>query len=275
MAAFRPLGQFPQYFLDNGDINAGGFIYTYENDLTTPKDTFSDPALTVPNTNPLTLDASGRPTTDVWGDGIYGMEVADADDVEYLTANNIQADSGATQVIPTLAEGFLTNDLTNLLWQTILQVPDPSGFTDYILSNDGANPLWIPQPEIDIPEPDIVITTTPARSVRIGTSGSTTKFFVLFGTGQAPATGDKDTSTNITWSTPFAQLWHVAVTTTISAATPSGALVDNSVTGFTPGSASSSVTVNFNVSDDDNNSAWKISNPIDFTYAAFGTIIVT
>jgi hypothetical protein len=273
--AFRPLGQFPQFFLDNGQLNAGGSIATYENDLTTPKLTYSDEGLTVPNTNPLTLDASGRPTTDVWGDGIYGMEVADADDVVYLTANNIQADSGATQVIPTLAEGFLTNDLTNLLWQTILQVPDPSGFTDYILSNDGANPLWIPQPEIDIPEPDIVITTTPARSVRIGTSASTTKFFVLFGTGTAPATGDKDTSVNITWSTPFAQLWHVAVTTTISAATPSGALVDNSVTGFTPGSASSSVTVNFNVSDDDTNPAWKISNPIDFTYAAFGTIIVT
>ena len=47
MASFRPLGQFVQYFLADGSVNAGGSITFYQTDLTTLKNTYSDPGLTV------------------------------------------------------------------------------------------------------------------------------------------------------------------------------------------------------------------------------------
>ena len=276
--SYRPLGQFPQYFLDNGQLNAGGFIYTYETDLTTEKETWSDQGLTILNPNPIPLDASGRPSVDIWGDGAYGMEIADADDVVYLTANNIQPDTGSTQTIPALAAGFLTNDLTNLLWQTILQVPDPSGYADYILSNDGANPLWIPQQEIEIPEPDIVITTTGSRSIRVGVSDSTTKWLLQVGTGEAPASGSRTTTDTITFGTPYTgggQLWHVGVTQNISAVGAFGIGATQCVTGYTQGSSATSVTVTFNSADDGGGSGFPIINPIPYTWFAIGTVIVT
>lgn len=277
--SYRPLGQFPQYFLDNGNVNAGGFIYTFETDLTTPKLTYSDTGLTVPNTNPLTLDASGRPTTDVWGDGAFGMEIADADDVVYLTANNIQPDTGSTQTIPALETGeFLTNDGSNLLWQLISQVPDPSGFADYILSTDGANFLWIPQPEIEVPEPDIVITSTGNRSIRIGVSDSTTKWLLQVGSGEAPASGARTTTDTITFGTPYSgggALWHVGVTQNISAVGSFGIGATQCVTGYTQGSAATSVTVTFNSADDGGGSGFPIINPIPYTWFAIGTVIVT
>jgi hypothetical protein len=272
--SYRPLGQFPQYFLDSGQLNAGGFVYTYENDLTTPKLTYSDEGLTVPNSNPILLDAAGRPASDVWGDGIFGMEIADADDVVYLTANDIQPDTGATQSIPALAEGFLTNDLTNLLWQAILQVPDPSGYTDYILSNDGANPLWIPQPEIEIPEPDIVITTSPNRTIRIGNSDSTTKVLIQTGTATAPTSGARTTSIAVDLPTPYAAIWHFGVTQNVASVGAFGIGATQAVTGYTAGSAATSVTVTFNSADDGGGSGFTFVNTVPFTWWAIGTVTV-
>ncbi len=270
--SYRPLGQFPQYFLDNGNVNAGGFIYTYETDLTTPKLTYSDTGLTVPNTNPLTLDASGRPTTDVWGDGAFGMEIADADDVVYLTANNIQPDTGSTQTIPALETGeFLTNDGSNLLWEPVLQVPDPDGFADYILSNDGANPLWIPQPEIVIPEPEIVITTSPNKSFRAGVSDSTTKYYQQFGTGEAPASGTENTQVAITFPTEFTALWHVNITQTHNGVTALGAVPQLTVTA----QSTTGFTVRFSTEENSDFAGWNITSPVPFTWQAIGTKIIT
>ena len=274
--SYRPLGQFPQYFLDNGNLNAGGFVYTYENDLTTPKLTYSDEALTVPNSNPILLDSSGRPSTDVWGDGAFGMEIADADDVVYLTANNIQPDTGSTQTIPALETGeFLTNDGSNLLWEPVAQVPDPSGFADYILSTDGSNFLWIPQPEVDIPEPDIVITTSPNKSLRVGTTASTTKVLKQYGSGSAPASGNKQTTLAVVFPTAYNVLWMVNIMPTGGPFAPGNgaggyyadwALSANSTTGF---------TVLFNTNHGEENSDGNITSPIDFLWEATGTVIVT
>lgn len=274
--SYRPLGQFPQFHLNNGQLNSGGFIHTYENDLTTPKLTYSDEGLTIPNTNPIELDASGRPETDIWGDGVFGMTVSDSLSVVYLTANNIQPDTGSTQTIPALELGeFLTNDGSNLLWEPVAQVPDPDGFADYILSNDGANFLWIPQPEIVIPEPDIVITTSPDKSLRVGTSDSTTKVLTQYGTGSAPASGNKQTTLAVTFPTAFNVLWMVNIMPTGGPFAPGNgaggyyadwALSANSTTGF---------TVVFNTNHGEDNSDGNIGSPIDFMWEATGTVIVT
>lgn len=47
---------------DAGAVIAGGLLYTYLAGTTTPEPTYSDSALTVPNANPIVLDAAGRAT---------------------------------------------------------------------------------------------------------------------------------------------------------------------------------------------------------------------
>jgi len=64
MSAFRILNQAPQY-LPSGKVNAGGSLAFYETDLTTLKDTWSDPDLIVLNSNPVELDAAGRSETNI------------------------------------------------------------------------------------------------------------------------------------------------------------------------------------------------------------------
>ena len=78
MAAYRPLGPFPQFFLADGTVNNGGFIHFYETDLTTQKDTYSDKGLTTPNSNPVQLDSAGRPVSDIWGSNAYGVVITDS-----------------------------------------------------------------------------------------------------------------------------------------------------------------------------------------------------
>jgi hypothetical protein len=58
MARFGSLGT--QYFDDAGDPLVNGKIYFFESGTNTPKDTFADVNLSIPNANPVLLSASGR-----------------------------------------------------------------------------------------------------------------------------------------------------------------------------------------------------------------------
>lgn len=264
MAAFRPLGQFPQYFLNDGTVNAGGFLHFYETDLTTPKTTYSDPALTIPNPNPVELTAEGYPEQDVWGDGAYGVTLSDSLSVVYRTYNNVQSDAIPGQTIPALVSGeFLSNDGAVLDWEPVLQVPDPSGFTDYILSNDGVLPVWIPQQELT--EPDIEVSAA-NKTFRAGLTGETNKYFVLSDTGSAPASGSRFTQVAVVFPTAFTTLWHVAVTITSDGVTSAGYIPTQSVTA----QSATGFTVKFNIFDDDTNPPWNITSPVNFSYIAFG-----
>ena len=55
-----------QFFDDNGDPLSGGKIYTYGAGSTTPKATYTDYTGGTLNTNPIILDAAGRPPSGVW-----------------------------------------------------------------------------------------------------------------------------------------------------------------------------------------------------------------
>lgn len=241
---------------------------------TTPKDTWNDPDMAPANVNanPLNLDSSGRPTVDVFMDGEYTVKLTDGPDGTGATiwTRDIVPGVDAGLSIPALVNGeFLTNDGASLLWDAIRQVPDPTGQSGKVLTSTGASTTWTALPTA--PTLDVVIGSD---SIRIGDGSSSTKFLIQTKSDSAPASGTKSTSKAIVFDEPFVSIWHVAVTTTISAATPSGALVDNSVTGFTQFSPSTGVNVNFNVSDDDGSASWQITNPITFTYIAFGTVTV-
>lgn len=267
MASFRILNQAPQYLLADGSVNAGGKLFFYETDLTTPKDTWSDEAMTTLNSNPVVMDAAGRTLTDVWGDGEYGVVMTDADDVVIWTRNNVRADAGADQAIPALVDGqFLTNDGSDLLWADILQVPDPTGLANYYLVSDGtATPLWQQIPETpEAPDPEIVVG---ANSFRAGISTDETKFLFQSGAATAPATGLVNTSQSVVFATAYSAAPKVMVIAS-SDSNAGGPMVPEltavSTTGFTvlftiaAGSLSSAVTL----------------NAVPFDWVAFGNVEV-
>jgi microcystin-dependent protein len=61
-----PIGNGQQFFDNNGQPLNGGLIYTYQAGSTTPLASYTTINGTIANTNPIVLDASGRPPTDVW-----------------------------------------------------------------------------------------------------------------------------------------------------------------------------------------------------------------
>ena len=55
-----------QFFTNNGAPLSGGLIYTYLSGTTNLATTYSDPAGTIPNSNPIVLNSAGRLTTEIW-----------------------------------------------------------------------------------------------------------------------------------------------------------------------------------------------------------------
>jgi hypothetical protein len=61
-----PIGNGQQFFDNNGQPLNGGLVYTYQAGSTTPLASYTTINGNIANTNPIVLDASGRPPTDVW-----------------------------------------------------------------------------------------------------------------------------------------------------------------------------------------------------------------
>lgn len=78
MTALLPNAQ--QQFTDaNGAPLGAGQVFFYIPSTTTPKSTYQDPGLTVPNSNPVVLNSAGRAT--IWGSGTYRQVVYDVNGV--------------------------------------------------------------------------------------------------------------------------------------------------------------------------------------------------
>lgn len=89
MTAYLPPVIFGQEFNANGDPLVGGLLYTYVAGTSTPQVTYTDAAGTVPNTNPIVLDASGRYSMRL-GTGLsYKIVLKDADGITIRTEDNI------------------------------------------------------------------------------------------------------------------------------------------------------------------------------------------
>lgn len=74
-----------QFFDDNGDPLAGGKVYTYAAGTTTPLATYTSNTGLIAASNPIQLDAAGRPESGsgaIWGEGAYKFIVKNASDVQ-------------------------------------------------------------------------------------------------------------------------------------------------------------------------------------------------
>jgi hypothetical protein len=81
-----------QFFTNSGAVLTGGKIFTYAAGTTTPQTTFTNASGSVPHSNPIILDASGRvPGGEIWlTDGfVYKFLLKDANDVLIGTYDNI------------------------------------------------------------------------------------------------------------------------------------------------------------------------------------------
>lgn len=93
-ASLLPQARFVAYD-PNGAPLAGGFVYTYVPGGTVPKLTWQDAAETIPNENPITLDAVGSCL--LYGSGTYQITVTDS------LGNQVPAYSGLTEDAASLA----------------------------------------------------------------------------------------------------------------------------------------------------------------------------
>ena len=86
-----PYGVGQQFFDDNGVPLAGGLIYTYQAGSSTPLVTYTDNGGTIPNANPIVLDASGRTPQQIWllTGYSYKFVLQNADAVLIQTLDNI------------------------------------------------------------------------------------------------------------------------------------------------------------------------------------------
>ena len=89
MAALTPTAKM-QFFKANGEPLVGGKLYTYTAGTTTPQTTYTDSSGGTANTNPVILDSRGE--ANIWlGGATYKFKLADANDVEIWTVDNISA----------------------------------------------------------------------------------------------------------------------------------------------------------------------------------------
>lgn len=114
MASLLPTGK--QAYLDNGGIPlVGGKLYTFQAGTSTPKLTYSDQAGTVPNTNPVILNARGE--AQIFWSGSYKVELRDALDnliwsVDNIVESNADITTGTTGSLKLPAGTILQRDVT-------------------------------------------------------------------------------------------------------------------------------------------------------------------
>lgn len=66
MSVKRAFNDREQFFNSTGDPLTGGQLFFYVGGSSTKQNTFTDSTGATPNANPIILDATGRPTTEIW-----------------------------------------------------------------------------------------------------------------------------------------------------------------------------------------------------------------
>lgn len=105
-----PIGGAGSQFFDNsGNVLSGGKLYTYAAGTTTPQSTWTTPAGTIANSNPIVLNAAGRPPQEIWLSVAYSYKfiIKDSNDVLIATYDNI----------PSLPQPAIVNDASSISYE--------------------------------------------------------------------------------------------------------------------------------------------------------------
>lgn len=241
---------------------AGGSLTFCEVGTTTEKTTWSDPDKTTPNANPVQLDSSGRANTRIWLEGAYTITLRNGDGV-VVWDRDVDSGQGSGAAIPALVTGqFLTNDGSNLIWQDVRQVPDPSGSADYILGTDGSNLIWKAPPEAP---PAAEVTSVDRVVIK---TGGDTDWQIVKGTGTATASGLNQTTLAVEFAKPFKTGTVPNVTITPA---PGGQPGGPVCTYLTAPPTATGFTAGFDVAEG-NSGQQNIVNPVVFQWIAQGQV---
>lgn len=276
MAAYRFRDPSPTFENLLGTASApGGKWFFYELGTSTPKLTFQDYALTIPNVNPIVLDSNSRFPVPVWLDGDYTVELKASDDSSIINPTDIRPEVAPGLAIPdpTGHSGeYLTNDGVLVQWSGIVwNLPDPTGSAGYmiVVNSDGTDYILQAQPEPpEIPDPEIVVGTDYFRA---GVSDDATKFLIKSGSGSMAASGSTGTTGSVVFTEAYGAIWRVFCQATGGGVTSGGHLPIISVTAKSP--TGFSVSANVNVLSP--GGASNITTPVAFDWMAIGTVEVT
>lgn len=105
-----------QYLDDAGNSVANGHVDYFIPNTTTKKTIWLDAAKTTPSTNPVILDAAGRPqpSGQTFGDGSYRQRVVDQNNLTVWDAVTTSTGSGGSAVAPAFSEGVMVG--TVIAW---------------------------------------------------------------------------------------------------------------------------------------------------------------
>ena len=104
-----------QFFDNNGVPLAGGLLYSYAAGTTTPLATYTTSAGNTANSNPIVLDAAGRPANEIWLSPVAyklvlktstGVQLWSMDNLTGLPAAGSQDDQVATAGQTAFTVGF-------------------------------------------------------------------------------------------------------------------------------------------------------------------------
>lgn len=252
----------PVYFdlLSNAPV-AGGSLAFYEQGTTTPKGTWSDQALGIPNTNPVQLDSSGRANVNIWLDGAYSVRLLDSLGAVIWT-RDVNDGAATASVFPPLEAGkWFTNDGSRVLWADLIQLPDPTGSDGKMVVASGGG--YVLQAQPTAPVSPIVVTDTSVKYV-----GTSSVILEQWGTFSIPASGAQIASGSFNFPVAYATVPNVQVTINRgSGAVAAGFIGDIGATASTTGA-----TVYWDLGVDDVRSQYNLSSPLPVMWRAIGKV---
>lgn len=142
--SFRFLNQSPVYLDNAGEPCSGGSLTFSNTGTSTPKAIYSDKALTVPLTNPIVLDSSGRAPVDIWGSGSYRVVLKNSADTVIKTLDDVDELLSGSGIPSMSGESgkYLTNNGSVASWSAISQLPSQTGNANKYLKTDGTTASW-------------------------------------------------------------------------------------------------------------------------------------
>lgn len=237
---------------------AGGSLAFFEIGTTTPKNTWSDPGLTILNTTPVQLDSSGRANTNIWLQGSYSVRLLDSSGAVIWT-RDVNDGVAAGLVIPTpLPSGqFLSNDGSVLQWSSVLQPPDPTGLDGYLLTASGSSYVLTAPPVIPTPNYSFGDNFT-----KVGTN------LDQWGTQTMPASNSQSASMSFNFPVAYATVPVIQVLIQ-----KPGSIVTEGFTGIIKATPSTTgATVEWNTGIDDTRTGLRLVSPFEFSWRAVGKV---
>ena len=115
--SLSPLFNGVQNFSAGGIPLSGGLLYTYLAGTTTPSPTYTDSTGATPNANPIVLDASGRPSSEIWIlSSAYKFVLMDSLSNVIATYDNITSSyayqPSGTGAVPTTVQAKLSESVS-------------------------------------------------------------------------------------------------------------------------------------------------------------------